>query len=84
MIRILLKNRFTKIVNFEQRTVLNYSGNYFDRVVLFNRKEIVFYNNIFKYLVHLTLRQKFGQATKVYLSKFINVTKKKGAFRKAP
>ena len=37
---------FTKIVNFEKRTVLNYAGNYFDRVVLFNRKEIVLHNNI--------------------------------------
>ena len=37
---------FIKIVNFDERTVLNYSGNYFDRVVLFDRKEIVLYNKI--------------------------------------
>ena len=38
---------FIKIINFEQKTVLNYSGNFFDKVILFDKKEIVLYNNIF-------------------------------------
>jgi hypothetical protein len=68
-------------VNFNERTVLNYSGNYFDRVVLFNRKRLYYTIRYLKYPVPLTSKQKLGRVTKDCLLKFINVTKKKGAFK---
>ena len=43
---IFLKS-FIKIVNFEEQTLYNHSGGYFDDVVLFGRNEIVIKNKIF-------------------------------------
>ena len=74
---------FTKIVNFEQRTVLNYSGNYFDRVVLFNRKEIVFYNNIFEISSTFNIKTKIWTSYKGLFIKIYKCDQKKGAFRKS-
>ena len=38
---------FSKIINFKNQTINNYSGGYFDELVLFGRNEIVLKNNIF-------------------------------------
>ena len=43
---IFLKS-FIKIVNFEEQTLYNHSGGYFDDVILFGRNEIVIKNKIF-------------------------------------
>ena len=58
---------FVKIINFEQRTVVNYSGNYFDKVVLFDRKEIIFQNNVFEILSTFKSKVKYGQVIKVWI-----------------
>ena len=42
-----LSRDFSKIVNFKDRTITNYSGGVFDNVVLFGRDEIIFNNDIF-------------------------------------
>ena len=73
---------FTKIVNFEQRTVLNYSGNYFDRVVLFNRKEIVFYNNIFEISSTFNIKTKIWTSYKGLFIKIYKCDQKKRRFQK--
>ena len=71
---------FTKIVNFEQRTVLNYSGNYFDRVVLFNRKEIVLYNNIFEISSTFNIKTKIWTSYKGLFIKIYKCDQKKRRF----
>ena len=38
---------FTKIINFKDQTLFNYSGGYFDDVILFSRTEIILNNQIF-------------------------------------
>ena len=45
--RELTKN-FSKIVDFEKQTLKNYSGSYFDNVILFGREEIIIRNDIFQ------------------------------------
>ena len=42
-----LSRDFSKIVNFKDQTIINYSGGIFDNVVLFGRNEIIFNNDIF-------------------------------------
>ena len=42
-----LSRDFSKIINFKDQTIVNYSGGVFDNVVLFGRNEIIFNNNIF-------------------------------------
>ena len=42
-----LSSDFAKIVNFQDRTIVNYSGGFFDDVVLFGRNEIIFNNKVF-------------------------------------
>ena len=71
---------FTKIINFEQRTVLNYSGNYFDRVVLFNRKEIVFYNSIFEISSTFNIKTKIWTSYKGLFIKIYKCNQKKRRF----
>ncbi len=71
---------FTKIVNFEQRTVLNYSGNYFDRVVLFNRKEIVLHNNIFNISSTFNIKTKIWTSYKGLFIKIYKCDQKKRRF----
>ena len=73
---------FIKIVNFDERTVLNYSGNYFDRVVLFNRKEIIFYNNIFQISSTFNIKTKTWTSYKGLFIKIYKCDQKKGAFKK--
>ena len=42
-----LSKDFSKIVNFKNQTMVNYSGGVFDNVVLFGRNEIILNNKIF-------------------------------------
>ena len=42
-----LSRDFSKIVNFKDKTIVNYSGGVFDNVVLFGRNEIIFNNKLF-------------------------------------
>ena len=63
--------KFIKIINFENRTLLNYSGNYFDKVVMFNNKEIIIHNKVFDITSTFNIRDKRwtsykGQFIKIY------------------
>ena len=63
--------KFTKIINFESRTLLNYSGNYFDKVVMFNNKEIIIHNKVFDITSTFNIKDKRwisykGQFIKIY------------------
>jgi len=42
-----LSRDFAKIVNFKDRTIVNYSGGFFDDVIFFGRNEIIFNNKVF-------------------------------------
>tara|TARA_Y100000589_G_C26922547_1_gene535012 strand:- start:378 stop:710 length:333 start_codon:yes stop_codon:yes gene_type:complete len=42
-----LSRDFSKIVNFKDRTIVNYSGGFFDDLVLFGRNEIILNNKVF-------------------------------------
>ena len=71
---------FVKIINFEQRTVLNYSGNYFDKVVFFNRKEIVLHNNIFEISSTYNIKTKIWTSYKGLFIKIYKCDQKKRRF----
>ena len=71
---------FTKIVNFENRTVSNYSGNYFDKVVMFNEKEIILNNKVFQISSTYDIKRKIWTSYKgLYLKKY-RCSKKKRRF----
>ena len=42
-----LSRNFSKIVNLNDQTIVNYSGGFFDDVILFGRNEIIFNNKVF-------------------------------------
>ena len=44
-----LNKRFSKIINFENKTVENLSGQPFDKLIIFNNYEIVMHNKIYDY-----------------------------------
>ena len=71
---------FIKIVNFEQRTVLNYSGNYFDRVVLFDRKEIILHNSVFEISSTFNIKTKTWTSYKDLFIKIYKCDQKKRRF----
>ena len=63
--------KFVKIVNFENRTLVNYSGNFFDKVIMFNNKEIIIHNKVFETTSTFNIKQKRwtsykGQYIKIY------------------
>ena len=74
------RKSFIKIVNFQERTVLNYSGNYFDRVVLFNKKEIVFHNNVFEISSTFNIKTKIWTSYKGLFIKIYKCSQKKRRF----
>ena len=71
---------FVKIVNFNERTVLNYSGNYFDKVVLFDRKEIVLHNKIFEISSTFNIKTKTWTSYKGLFIKIYKCNQKKRRF----
>ncbi len=42
-----LNSNFSKIINLQEQTLINFSGGYFDNVVLFGRNEIIINNKVF-------------------------------------
>ena len=44
-----LNKRFSKIIDFENKTVKNLSGQPFDDLIIFNNYEIVMHNNVYEY-----------------------------------
>ena len=42
-----LSKRFSKIIDLDRKTVENISGNFFDKIILFNNREIIMQNDIF-------------------------------------
>ncbi len=43
-----LSTRFSKKINIKDKTVENISGNYFDRLVIFNERELIMHNYIYE------------------------------------
>ena len=41
------ENYFSKVINFENKTLSNLTGNFFDKVLIFNNYEIVLQNIVF-------------------------------------
>ena len=75
-----LSSSFSKIVNFKEQTLSNFSGGYFDNVVLFGRNEIILNNKVFgtrsTYNIHTSKWITYkGQFVKIY-----NCTKEKRRF----
>ena len=44
-----LNKRFSKVINFENKTVENLSGQPFDKLLIFNNHEIIMHNKIYDY-----------------------------------
>ena len=51
-----LNKRFSKIINFENKTVENLSGQPFDNLIIFNNYEIVMHNKVYDYTSSFNLR----------------------------
>jgi len=43
-----LSTRFSKKISIKNKTVENISGNYFDRLIIFNDRELVMHNDVFE------------------------------------
>tara|TARA_B100000524_G_scaffold239828_1_gene128027 strand:+ start:209 stop:535 length:327 start_codon:yes stop_codon:yes gene_type:complete len=43
-----LSSRFSKKVSLKNKTVENISGNYFDRLIIFNERELIMHNYIYE------------------------------------
>ena len=72
--------QFVKIINFENRTLLNYSGNYFDKVVMFNKKEVIIHNKIFDITSTFNIKDKRWISYKGQFIKIYNCKQKKRRF----
>ena len=72
--------QFVKIINFEDRTLLNYSGNYFDKVVMFNKKEVIIHNKIFDITSTFNIKDKRWISYKGQFIKIYNCKQKKRRF----
>ena len=72
-----LSNRFSKIINFDNKTVENISGNYFDKILIFNKYELIMKNDIFETTSSFNL---INNQWTVYNNKFVDTykCKKKG------
>ena len=44
-----LNKRFSKVINFENKTVENLSGQPFDKLLIFNSYEIIMHNKVYDY-----------------------------------
>ena len=65
-------SNFSKIVNFEERTLFNYSGGYFDDVILFGRNEVIISNKIFN---TMSTFNRITNRWTVYKGQFIKIYK---------
>ncbi len=75
-----LSANFAKIINFENQTFYNYSGGFFDKVILFGKNEIVLVNDVFN--TRSTFNIKTNRWT-IYKGNFIKIyscTKEKRRF----
>ena len=75
-----LSSSFSKIVNFKEQTLSNFSGGYFDNVVLFGRNQIILNNKVFDtrstYNIYTSKWITYkGQSVKIY-----NCSKEKRRF----
>tara|TARA_B100000579_G_scaffold353283_1_gene307952 strand:- start:393 stop:731 length:339 start_codon:yes stop_codon:yes gene_type:complete len=75
-----LSERFSKIINFDNKTVENISGNYFDKILVFNKYELVMQNEIFETTSSFNL---VDNRWTVFNEKFIDTyqCKKKGVIK---
>ena len=53
-----LNKRFSKIIDFENKTVENLSGQPFDNLIIFNNYEIVMHNKVYDYTSSFNIRTK--------------------------
>ena len=75
-----LSSSFSKIINFEDQTLNDYSGGFFDKVILFGKNEIILINDIFD--TRSTFNIKTSKWT-IYKGQFIKIygcTKEKRRF----
>ena len=53
-----LNKRFSKIIDFQNKTVENLSGQPFDNLIIFNNYEIVMHNKVYDYTSSFNIRTK--------------------------
>ncbi len=71
---------FSKIVNFEKQTLFNYSGGFFDDVILFGRNEIILENKIFNTRSTFNINTKLWTMYKGQFIKTYKCSKKERRF----
>ena len=79
-LKIGLSSRFSKIVNFEKKTLFNYSGGYFDDVILFGTNEIILDNRVFKTRSTFNISRNKWISYKGQFVKLYSCTKEKRRF----
>ena len=67
-----LNERFSKIINFEKKTVENLSGHSFDNLIIFNNYEIIMHNKVFNFSSNFNISKKEWT---VYDQNFIDIYK---------
>ena len=67
-----LNHRFSKIIDFEKKTIQNLSGHSFDKALVFNEYELTMHNTIFDFFS--TYNFKSNQWT-IYNKNFIDLYK---------
>ena len=67
-----LSDRFSKIIDFDQKTIQNLSGHSFDKALVFNEYELTMHNTIFDFFS--TYNFKSNQWT-IYNKNFIDLYK---------
>ncbi len=73
-------SNFSKIINFKDQTLNNYSGGFFDKVVLFGKSEIVVVDDIFETRSTFNIKTNKWTIYKGQFIKIYNCTKEKRRF----
>ncbi len=72
-----LSTSFIKVLNLKEKTLTNFSGSFFDNVVLFAENEIIIDNNIFDTRSTFNLHTNKWTTYKGQFVKIYNCTKEK-------
>ena len=75
-----LNKNFSKIVNFKEKSISNFSGSFFDRVILFGENEIIVNNTIFDTRSTFNISTNKWTTYKGQFIKFYDCTKEKRRF----
>tara|TARA_Y100000994_G_scaffold199910_1_gene170264 strand:+ start:288 stop:614 length:327 start_codon:yes stop_codon:yes gene_type:complete len=72
-----LSLRFSKIIDPDEKTVENISGNFFDKVIIFNNREIIMQNKVFNTTSSFNIKENRWTSFNEYFVDKYNCKKKR-------